>query len=153
MATTQVLKFMVKTTSENMDNTPIKKGNLIYNTEERAIYLDTSDSERLSFQAIITLDDDNERVSLALPLKGFYFVKSDLKLWRYDSDGWFPVAAQGQQQAEQIIFRPISTLPVDGTGVSSSVLYCDEDKLYRFFDGAWHEMCKSETGSIEWVSI
>lgn len=67
------MKF-IATTSDKIDNIPVVSGQLIFSRDDRVIYLDTD--VRTSFQQIITLIDDDQRLAIQFPLQGYYFVKS-----------------------------------------------------------------------------
>lgn len=67
------MKF-IATTSDKIDSIPVVSGQLIFSRDDRVIYLDTD--VRTSFQQIITLIDDDQRLAIQFPLQGYYFVKS-----------------------------------------------------------------------------
>lgn len=139
--------------SDKINEIAIKKGNLLYDTEERAIYLDVSNEKRLSFQNIIVLETEQDRLDLEHPEIGFYYEKGNMALWRYDADGWFQIN-KTTTYTERIIFRPISSLPQDGTGIDTNILYADGLWLWRFYEGSWQKMCHDDTtGSIQWVEV
>ena len=139
----EIFKYYVVSSSDKLEQISQVKGNLIYDTEERCMYLDIDNETRLSFQAIITLATDLQRVSLSHPVKGFYFVKENYKLWRHDEDGWFEVASGGSGGVEQIIFRPIDSIP-PGTEIDSNKLYVDGADIYRYLNGRFEKCCASK---------
>ena len=67
------MKF-IATTSDKIDSISVVSGQLIFSRDDRVIYLDTY--VRTSFQQIITLIDDDQRLAIQFPLQGYYFVKS-----------------------------------------------------------------------------
>ena len=68
------MKF-IATTSNKVESIKVTSGQLIFSRDDRVIYLD-SDLGRTSFQQIITLIDDDQRLAIQFPLQGYYFVKS-----------------------------------------------------------------------------
>lgn len=78
------IKFY-STTSNKVDELPIKTGQLIFVRDSRTICMDYND-ERIVYSQIIYIDKDSTRLSIARPLTGFYFVKETNILWRYDEE-------------------------------------------------------------------
>ena len=52
------MKF-IATTSDKLDQIPVKQGQLIFSRDDRVVYLDSD--KRTSFQQIITLVDEEQR--------------------------------------------------------------------------------------------
>lgn len=86
------MKF-IATTSDKINSIEITSGQLIFSRDDRVIYLD-SDTGRTSFQQIITLINDQQRLNLTTPLEGFYFVKETCSLWSYMGGVWTCISSE-----------------------------------------------------------
>ena len=131
------MKF-IATTSEKIDSIPIVSGQLIFSRDDRVIYLDTD--VRTSFQQIITLIDDDQRLAIQFPLQGYYFVKSTKILWTYENENWIQITEPPKQEV-------VYGLPDVG---EENVLYMEGTKLYR-----WDKLSNSyiEMGIQIWEAI
>lgn len=86
------MKF-IATTSDKVNSIKITSGQLIFSRDDRVMYLD-SDIGRTSFQQIITLINDQQRLNLTTPLEGFYFVKETCSLWSYMGGAWACISSE-----------------------------------------------------------
>ena len=131
------MKF-IATTSDKIDSIPVVSGQLIFSRDDRVIYLDTD--VRTSFQQIITLIDDDQRLAIQFPLQGYYFVKSTKILWTYENGNWIQITEPPKQEV-------VYGLPDVG---EENVLYMEGTKLYR-----WDKLSNSyiEMGIQIWEAI
>ena len=131
------MKF-IATTSDKVDSIPIVSGQLIFSRDDRVIYLDTD--VRTSFQQIITLIDDDQRLAIQFPLQGYYFVKGTKILWTYENGKWIQITEPPKQEV-------VYGLPDVG---EENVLYMEGTKLYR-----WDKLSNSyiEMGIQIWEAI
>ena len=131
------MKF-IATTSDKIDSIPIVSGQLIFSRDDRVIYLDTD--IRTSFQQIITLIDDDQRLAIQFPLQGCYFVKGTKILWTYENGKWIQITEPPKQEV-------VYGLPDIG---EENVLYMEGTKLYR-----WDKLSNSyiEMGIQIWEAI
>jgi hypothetical protein len=81
MATKPTMHF-IATTSDKLGTVEVKAGQLIFVQDERAMYLDTTDT-RTSYQAIIKVPSEEARGRLQSPVEGYYYVISTNTLWSY----------------------------------------------------------------------
>lgn len=65
----------VATTKEKLYTIPKKAGQIIFVIDDRAIYLDISASERTTYQAIISVINEETRQAITSPIEGFYYVR------------------------------------------------------------------------------
>lgn len=123
------MKF-IATTSDKIDAIPFASGQLIFSRDDMVIYLDSD--TRTSFQQIITIVDEEARLSIQTPLWGFYFVKETKVLWSWQQQ-WIQIT---DSPNEQIIYG----LPDIG---EEKVIYVDGTKLYQWdsFTNDYVEMC------------
>lgn len=119
-----MVKF-IATTSDKLSNINVKQGQIIFSTDERAIYLDTD--IRTSFQQIITLVREEIRQNLTSPVTGFYFVKDTKVLWNYENGVWTQIS--GGTPEEKLYFMSRENFPVQG---EEEVLYVDKDAIYQW---------------------
>lgn len=131
------MKF-IATTSDKIDSIPVVSGQLIFSRDDRVIYLDTD--VRTSFQQIITLIDDDQRLAIQFPLQGYYFVKDTKILWTYENGNWIQITEPPKQEV-------VYGLPDVG---EENVLYMEGTKLYR-----WDKLSNSyiEMGIQIWEAI
>ena len=116
------VKF-ISTSSDKIPEIEVKAGQVIFSKDDRVIYLDTN--VRTAYRQIIEIDTDLQRTSLAIPLKGFYFVKSTNVLWRYDTE-WVALTESPKQQ---IVFARRAEFPSVG---DENTLYIDGLAMYRY---------------------
>lgn len=119
-----MVKF-IATTSDKLSSINVKQGQIIFSTDERAIYLDTD--IRTSFQQIITLVREEIRQNLTSPVTGFYFVKDTKVLWNYENGVWTQIS--GGTPEEKLYFMSKENFPVQG---EEEVLYVDKDAIYQW---------------------
>lgn len=121
------MKF-IATTSSKVNQIPVISGQLIFSRDDRVIYLD-AESNRTSFQQIISVIDDATREELVSPVEGFYFVEETATLWRYKDSEWTQISAKAD---ERVIFTDEENgLPETG---QEKVLYANtiDNKIYRW---------------------
>ena len=70
------MKF-IATTKDKLDSIPIIAGSLIFVRDDRAIYLDVTDSQRTIYQSVITITSEEERRTMIAPIDGFYYVQKE----------------------------------------------------------------------------
>lgn len=136
-----ITKF-INTSSARLPELPIVKGQIIFSKDERTIYVDTDVDVRTPFRQIFELDTELARTSLSIPLKGFYFVKETLVLWRYD-DKWTPITVSPKQQ---IVFDKKANFPDVG---DENTLYIDGIQMYRYLG----KYIPIATGSCQWQEL
>ena len=122
------MKF-IATTSSKVNQIPVISGQLIFSRDDRVIYLD-AESNRTSFQQIISVVDDATREELVSPVEGFYFVEETATLWRYKDSEWTQISAKAD---ERVIFTDEENgLPETGQGKKAKerlllqALSCDD---------------------------
>lgn len=121
------MKF-IATTSSKVNQIPVISGQLIFSRDDRVIYLD-AESNRTSFQQIISVINDATREELVSPVEGFYFVEETAALWRYKDSEWTQISAKAD---ERVVFTDEENgLPETGQG---KVLYANtiDNKIYRW---------------------
>jgi len=126
------IKF-IATTQAKVDSIPIAAGQLIFSTDERIIYLDTT--ERTAFQSIITVPTEQFRQNLTSPVEAFYFVNDTKILWQYEQSEWFQLTSSPK---ENMIFTDEESLPTEG---QDEILYVTEKNIYRW-NASTHEYIK-----------
>lgn len=132
------MKF-IATTSDKIKDIAVISGQLIFSRDDRVIYLDTN--ERTSFQQIITLLDEEQRLGIVAPVSGYYFIKETKILWLYDNNEWIQIT---ETPEKEVIY---GQLPDEG---KENVIYMNEQKIYR-----WSDESKSyiEMGIPSWENI
>lgn len=130
------------TTSEKVSTIPVKSGQLIFSTDDRVIYLDSD--VRTSFQQIITLVNEEQRLNGTGFVEGYYFVEETKILWRYINSIWTQLTNSPE---EKMIFIDEVDLPAIG---QEKTLYITEDALYQ-----WSDLQQGYTsiGNPEWKPI
>ena len=113
----------IATTKAKLDGIAKVAGQMIFVIDDRAIYLDLSDSQRTTYQCIITVFDDETRQGITSPIEGFYYVRQENTLWSYFNATW----AQLTGQDSNVIFAD-NDLPDEGT---RNALYVQDTNLYR----------------------
>lgn len=136
------MKF-IATTSDKLQNITIASGQLIFSRDNRVIYLDV-EGERISFQQIITLNNEEARQNLTSPVQGFYFIKDTKILWNYENSIWTQIT---ESPKENLIFANYKDFPIQG---EQNVLYVDNKKIYQ-----WDEKIQDyiEMGALIWETI
>ena len=119
------MKF-ISTTSAKVSSIPVQVGQLIFSTDDRVIYLDSSSDNRTTFQQIITLVTEEQRLTGTNFVNGYYFVEETTILWRYNDSIWTQLTNSPE---EKIIFIDEVNLPKVGR---EKTLYITEKALYKW---------------------
>lgn len=133
----------IATTSEKISDIEVQKGQLIFSTDDRVIYLDSD--KRTSFQEIMTLINDNQRLNTSSLINGYYFVEETSILWRYNNSIWTQLT---NPPSENVIFIDEKDLPETG---EKKTLYVTEKVIYK-----WDNNTNSYVqmgGSSEWAPM
>lgn len=117
------IKF-IATTQAKVDSIPVAAGQLIFSTDERIIYLDTT--ERTTFQSIITVPTEQFRQELTSPVEAFYFVNDTKILWQYEQSEWYQLT---NSPKENVVFTDEDSLPSEG---EDEILYVTDTNIYRW---------------------
>lgn len=132
------------TTSPKLQDLPVVDGQLIFTTDNTTIYLDLN-GQRLAYNIINTLQNDNERLSIVSPLEGYYFVISTRTMWFY-RDYWVQITTSDAPsfgyQTDVDDFPPIG---------DSNTLYLTSDATYKWDDATQSYLCVSN--KTEWKGI
>ena len=141
MVNNKIIMKFIATTSEKLDKIGFKSGQLIFTTDDRAIYLDV-DGKRVSYADIMTIVDEETRQSLTAPIEGFYYVRKENALWNYYHGLW----TQMTGQKSNLVFSD-SGLPIQG---ETEVLYVEDTALYR-----WNNLTNSyeHVGGAAWEDV
>lgn len=116
------MKFVV-TNANKLNDIEIVSGQLIFVRDERVIYLDTD--IRTPFTQMIYIKTEEQRLGIAKPLKGFYFVEETSILWHYNTK-WEQMTSAPD---ERIVFDNYENFPIEG---KTGVLYCDPKAIYQW---------------------
>lgn len=114
------MKF-ITTTSTKVDSIPLVKGQVIFSSDDRVIYLDST--ERTAYTTFIILATEEIRESL-IPVSAFYFVEETAILWRYDGTKWTKLTTP---PSEIIVFSEKKDFPAEG---KEQVIYVDGATAY-----------------------
>lgn len=120
------IMHFISTTSDKLESIEVKAGQLIFISDKRIMYLDTD--KRTSYQAIISVVDEDTRQNLRLPVEGFYYVLSDNTLWSYFNDTWAQIT--GKAESSNVVIAD-DELPSQG---DKNILYVNDTTLYRWDD-------------------
>lgn len=135
------MKF-IATTSDKMKDIEVKNGQLIFSRDDRVIYLDSD--ERTSFQQIITLIDEAQRVNMASPMnKTYYFVEETCILYYYDNS-WKAITTPPD---EKTIFIGEEELPTTG---KESTLYITKTGMYQWDKESNEYICMGGEDLLAW---
>lgn len=134
------MKF-IATTSDKIKDIEVVKGQLIFSRDDRTIYLDSD--ERTAFQHIITLIDEAQRVNMASPVTGYYFVEESCILYYY-KNSW---KALTNPPDEKTIFTSEDELPAQG---KSSTLYITKKGIYQWDESMNDYICMGGENLIAW---
>ena len=74
MAINTVMGNFIATTSQNLENIEIIKGQLIFVKDKREFYLDL-EGKRIPYQSIVILETEDDRLDMLDPVEGFYYVQ------------------------------------------------------------------------------
>ena len=78
---TQIVRF-TEVNKSQVNQVPMKPGQLVFSNDSFEIYLDNMYSERIKITDIIKLDTENDRTGIIAPLADkFYYVKATNKFW------------------------------------------------------------------------
>jgi len=116
------MKF-IATTRDKLDSIPIIAGSLIFVRDDRAIYLDVTDSQRTIYQSVITITSEEERRTMIAPIDGFYYVQNENTLWSYFNSLWVEVIGKNPN----IVFT--EKMPLIGT---ENIIYVNNHILYNW---------------------
>ena len=120
-----VMRF-IATTKEKLKTISIKPGQLIFVVDDRAIYLDIDFNNRTTYQAIISVINEEARQHIVSPIEGFYYVRQDETLWSYFNGTWAQVLGKNSS----LVFSD-DGLPTTG---ERNALYVEDTTLYRWND-------------------
>lgn len=136
----------IATTKEKLYTIPKKAGQIIFVIDDRAIYLDISASERTTYQAIISVINEETRQAITSPIEGFYYVRQTNALWSYYDGTWQELIGGNSG----VIF--VSNLPAVGR---EEILYILNNKIYAWKDATsnYYEIAGGGSGSIDWEGI
>lgn len=136
----------IATTKEKLYTIPKKAGQIIFVIDDRAIYLDISASERTTYQAIISVVNEDTRQAISTPIEGFYYVRQTNALWSYYDGVWQELIGGNSG----VIF--VSNLPVSG---QAETLYILNNKIYAWntTTNNYYEVAGGGSGSIDWEGI
>jgi len=95
---TRSVMSLIATTSPRIRDLVIKDGQLIFLQDIGRIAFDFK-GKRVFYNQIVELDTEAERLALASPLSGYYFVIDSAVLWFY-KDGWVQITSK----PEEIVF-------------------------------------------------
>ena len=94
MAINTVVGNFIATTSQNLENIEIIKGQLIFVKDKREFYLDL-EGKRIPYQSIVILETEDDRLDMLDPVEGFYYVQETNILWSYLDERWIKVGGAG----------------------------------------------------------
>ena len=77
-----IMRF-IATTKAKLNTIPKRAGQLIFVVDDRAIYLDIDFKNRTTYQAIISVINEETRQNIVSPIEGFYYVREDETFWSY----------------------------------------------------------------------
>ena len=114
------MKF-ISTTRDRINSIPVEKGQVIFSSDDRVIYLDST--ERTAYTTFIVLNTEEARKKL-VPVSAFYFVEETAILWRYSNNLWTQLT---MPPSEIIIFAKKEDFPEIG---KENVIYMDGATAY-----------------------
>lgn len=137
------MKF-IATTSNKVESIKVTSGQLIFSRDDRVIYLD-SDLGRTSFQQIITLVSEQQRLNLTAPLEGFYFVKETCLLWNYIDGAWVRIS----DEPETYAYDSKEKFPSNG---KKGKIYIDTTNAKMYL---WNELNSDyvEANTLNWENM
>lgn len=124
--TLNILK-VISTTDSKVNSLNISNGQLIFVKDTHRILLDIN-NKRTSYEQIITINTDSERIALLAPIDGFYFVLDTAILWRYSGE-WIQITSQPTNHVVQM--DSVTSFPLTG---NENLIYIDksENATYRW---------------------
>lgn len=114
------MKF-IATNSDKLSQIPFQKGQLIFSSDNKTIYLDST--ERVEYNTFIIIETEQERKNLISPVNGFYFIEDTKILWRHIDSQWFPLNEKPEQT---VVF---DEKPETG---KKDTLYVIGNKIYKW---------------------
>ena len=130
------IKF-IATNHDKLGSINVKDGQIIFARDEQVIYLD-SESNRVAFRNIITIDKEANRAQTAAIEGCFYYVEDSKLIYRYQDSQWNCL------NSSEIIFSDRNSFPEQG---DSSKLYATEDAIYKW-DTQKSDYVKIGSGNI-----
>lgn len=113
-STQPTLLYLRKGTLENLKKAPITPGALSFTTDERAIYLDTEDGQRIRFSDIVQVDHYADLTAITNPSTiAFYYPLDTNAFYKYmpdKDDPWVPVIGGAGEETSTDIAQIKSTL-------------------------------------------
>ena len=118
---------LIATTSSRIKDLIIEEGQLIFLQDLGRIAFDFK-GQRVFYNRIVELDTEAERLALASPLSGYYFVIDSACLWFYQDD-WIQIT----NKPEQIICIDVE-LPTLGQAKENLLYVNKSEKEIVIFD-------------------
>jgi hypothetical protein len=128
----------ITTTEARLNLLPVSNGQLIFVRDSKRVCFDFQ-GERTEYGQIITLLDENHRLSIKSPFNTFYYVLDTNILWRYEKGEWITINPSAK---ENILFIGEEGLPEKG---EMNVLYSTIDAIYR-----WDGEKYTRIGTLFW---
>lgn len=136
------MKF-IATTSDKMKDIEVVSGQLIFSRDDRVIYLDTD--VRTSFQQIIALMDEAQRVNMVAPINNaYYFVEESCILYYYTNKTWKAITTPPD---EKTVFLGEEKLPTTG---KASTLYITKTGIYQWDEETNDYICMGGEDLLAW---
>lgn len=131
------------TTSDKINTIDVSPGQLLFCEDNRSVYFDNANNQRICYALVVDLETDLQRTSLGHPYNAIYFVEETGILWKY-TDKWVQLTGEASQQ---IVFASRSDFPAFGI---SKRLYIDGLDIYRWKNGSYQLMNSKHD---EWGNI
>lgn len=136
------MKF-IATTSDKIKDIEVVSGQLIFSRDDRVIYLDSD--VRTSFQQIIALVDEAQRVNMTSPINNaYYFVEETCILYYYTNNSWKAITTPPD---EKTIFISEGELPTIG---KASTLYITKTGMYQWDEETSDYICMGGEDLLAW---
>lgn len=126
-----VLK-LIATTSSKIRNLTIEDGQLIFLQDIGRIAFDFK-GKRVFYNQIVELDTETERLALASPLSGYYFVIDSACLWFYQNE-WIQIT----EKPQQVVFIGVE-LPELGSAKEGTLYVNKVEREIAVFDSTSNE--------------
>ena len=122
------------TLNEKLNNIAVVDGNDIFVRDKRRIYVDAK-GERTEYGSILSLSTDQQRLNIATPFEGFYYVKETNALWHYENE-WKALNALSDSD---MIFLDggDESLPQEG---KEKALYVTDNSIMRWKNGQYTKL-------------
>lgn len=111
----------IATNHDKLGSINIKDGQVIFSRDEQVIYLD-SESNRVAFRNIITIDKEANRLQTVAIEGCFYYVEDSKLIYRYKDSQWNCL------NSSEIVFNDRNSFPEQG---DSTKLYATDDAIYK----------------------